>query len=82
MDKIYLDGASKCVPNTPVLINLVSKRTRQLNSGQRPLVVPDSPHMPNVDIALKEVAEGLLTAEMVSEEVAQQAELGTDIFSI
>ena len=61
----YLDRAKERIPNVPLLVNLISKRVRQLNTGQRPMVKPDDPKMPAVDIALKEVAEGKLTAEMV-----------------
>lgn len=60
----YLKEAKARVPNVPVLVNLVSRRVRQLNSGQRPLVKPDSPNMDRLDIVLKEIAEGKLEAEM------------------
>ena len=60
----YLVAAKERVGNVPLLINMVSRRTRQLNQGQRPLVKPDDPHMPNMDIALKEIAENKLTAEI------------------
>lgn len=65
MNMQYLETAKERVPNIPVLINLISKRVRQLNTGQRPLVKPDNLHMEKLDIALKEVAEGKLTAEMM-----------------
>jgi DNA-directed RNA polymerase subunit K/omega len=42
----------------------VSRRVKQLNSGQRPLVKPDFPLMERLDIALKEIADGKLTAEL------------------
>lgn len=60
----YLDLAKERVGNVPLLINIVSRRVRQLNGGQRPLVKPDHLQMPHIDIALKEVAEGKLTAEL------------------
>jgi len=47
------------------LINMVSRRVKQLTQGMRPMVKPDHPHQENLDIALKEVAQGLLTAEIV-----------------
>jgi DNA-directed RNA polymerase subunit omega len=62
----YLEAANVRIPNKPLLINLVSRRVRQLNRGMRPLVKPDHPHQENLDIALKEVAEGLLDAEMIT----------------
>ncbi len=62
----YLDAAVLRIPNKPLLINLVSRRVKQLNMGQRPMVKPDHPHQENLDIALKEVMEGLLDAEVVT----------------
>ena len=64
MNKNYLDTAKERIPNVPLLINVISKRVRQLNQGQRPLVKPDFLNMPKMDLALKEVAEGKLAAEM------------------
>ena len=52
------------MPNTPLLINVVSKRVRQLIQGNRPLTKPDNVHMSNMDLALKEIAEGKLSAEI------------------
>lgn len=64
MNISYLDEAKKRVNNVPLLINMVSRRVRQLVAGQRPLVKPDSHSQPPMDIALKEIAEGKLTAEL------------------
>lgn len=64
----YLDGALARIPNKPLLINLVSRRVKQLNLGQRPMVKPDHPFQENLDIALKEVMEGLLDAEIVADQ--------------
>ncbi len=65
MNTTYLAQAKQRVPNVPLLINMVSKRVRQLNGGQRPLVKPDNMHMEKLDLALKEIAEGKLTSEML-----------------
>lgn len=65
MNTTYLDQAKARVPHVPVLINMVSRRVRQLVSGQRPMVKPDSLNMEKMDLALKEIAEGKLTAEML-----------------
>ncbi len=73
MNIAYLEGAKARISNVPVLINLVSRRVRQLNSGQRPLVKPDFPNMERLDIALKEIAEGKLTAEFAPVEGAPSA---------
>lgn len=61
----YLSVAEEKITNTPVLVNLISYRTRQLNSGARPMVKKDHPEMDNHDLVLKEIAQGLLTAEML-----------------
>ena len=60
----YLEQAKEREPNIPLLINSISRRVRQLNAGQRPLIKPDTPSQPNLDIALREVANGLLEAEI------------------
>ncbi|MDF3128883.1 DNA-directed RNA polymerase subunit omega [Kiritimatiellaeota bacterium B1221] len=61
----YLETANQKINNKPLLVNMVSRRVKQLTEGMRPMVKPDHPHQENLDIALKEVAEGLLTAEIV-----------------
>lgn len=73
MNIAYLESAKARVPDVPLLINLVSRRVRQLNSGQRPLVKPDFPLMERLDIALKEIAEGKLTAEITRDTTATPA---------
>ena len=62
MSSYLLEEASKVIPNTAVLINLVSKRVRQLTNGQRPLV-EIGPRMSNADIALQEIIEHKLVYE-------------------
>ncbi|HOO21026.1 MAG TPA: DNA-directed RNA polymerase subunit omega [Kiritimatiellia bacterium] len=64
MNATYLEKAKERMPNIPLLVNVVSKRVRQLNAGQRPLIKPDTPDMDHLDLALKEVAEGKLSAEL------------------
>ncbi len=64
MNAMYLDKAKERMPNIPLLVNVISKRVRQLNAGQRPLIKPDTPDMDHLDLALKEVAEGKLSAEL------------------
>ena len=63
MSSNLLEEASKVIPNTAVLINLVSKRVRQLSNGQRPLV-EIGPRMSNADIALQEIIERKLVWEV------------------
>jgi DNA-directed RNA polymerase subunit omega len=57
MKSDLLDKASEIVTDPLVLINLVSQRVRQLNSGRSPLV-PTRPSMGVADIALTEIIEG------------------------
>ena len=59
-----LDTAKERIPSVPVLINVISKRVRQLNSGFQPYVKPKNPNEEAVDIALREIAEGKLVAEI------------------
>jgi DNA-directed RNA polymerase subunit omega len=64
MSSNLLEEASKVIPNTAVLINLVSKRVRQLSNGQRPLV-EIGPRMSIADIALQEIIEHKLVPEAI-----------------
>lgn len=66
MNVSYLEKAKARVENIPLLINMVSRRVRQLNNGQRPLVKPLHKHQSNLDIALMEIAEGKLTVEFTA----------------
>jgi len=49
--------AALVIDDPQKLINLVSKRVRQLNSGRSPLI-PTVPSMGAADIALTEIIEG------------------------
>ncbi|VGO19866.1 DNA-directed RNA polymerase subunit omega [Pontiella sulfatireligans] len=79
MNMEYLSIAEEKVTNIPVLVNLISYRTRQLNSGARPMVKKDYPEQDNHDVVLKEIANGLLTAELAfSQEEAEAPGLDFD----
>ena len=54
----FLKKAHERVPSVPVLVNLISKREKQLIAGEKPLVMPESSDEDKVDTALREVAEG------------------------
>ena len=69
-----LEQAKARVPSVPVLINMVSKRVRQLNAGFRPYVKPEDANEEKVDIALREIAQGKLTAEIDFGEIAEETE--------
>jgi DNA-directed RNA polymerase subunit omega len=57
-----VNAASAVIPNQQILVNMVSRRVRQLCIGHRPLVeyVPGLGH---ADIALSEIANQKLTFE-------------------
>ena len=73
MNLNYLNIAEEKIPNIPMLVNLISYRTRQLNAGARPMVKRDHPEQDHHDIVLKEIAEGLLTAEMAFSQKEEEA---------
>ena len=60
-----LDDALKVIPSQQLLVNVVSRRVRQLTAGHRPLVEV-GPRMGFSDIALKEIIEGKITYEMTA----------------
>ena len=55
-------AASEVITNQQILVNMVSRRVRQLTFGHRPLVVC-APGLGAADIALTEIANGKLTFE-------------------
>lgn len=57
MKSELVEQAAEIVTDPLVLINLVSQRVRQLNSGRSPLI-PTVPSMGAADIALTEIIEG------------------------
>jgi DNA-directed RNA polymerase subunit omega len=64
MNADLIEKAKQKVVSIPLLINIVSRRVRQLNAGMRPYIKPESPHEEKVDTALREIVEGKLTAEI------------------
>ena len=58
------------VANPQILINVVSKRVRQLGLGYRPMVVV-SPRMTFMDVALHEIADGKLGYEVIGAEPSE-----------
>jgi len=57
MKSDLLEKAAEIVEDPLVLVNLVSQRVRQLNSGRSPLI-ETRPSMGVADIALQEIIEG------------------------
>ncbi|MBE6383014.1 MAG: DNA-directed RNA polymerase subunit omega [Lentisphaerae bacterium] len=71
MNNELLKKAHEKIPSVPVLVNLISKRERELINGAKPLVRPDSLDDDKCDIALREVAEGKLIAEIDFDAIAK-----------
>ncbi|MGI9086887.1 MAG: DNA-directed RNA polymerase subunit omega [Chthoniobacterales bacterium] len=61
-----LQDAAQVIPNQQLLINVVSRRVRQLGLGHRPLVEA-TPRSSLTDIALREIIGGKLTYELTPE---------------
>ena len=61
-----LQEAAQVIPNQQLLINVVSKRVRQLGLGHRPMV-ETTPRMSLTDIALREIIAGKLTYESLED---------------
>ena len=57
MKSELVEKAAEIVPDPQVLINMVSKRVQQLNTGRSPLI-DTVPSMGAADIALTEIIEG------------------------
>lgn len=72
MNVELIEKAAKIVGDNQLLVNIVSKRVRQLNHGSDPFV-PTTPEMQCGDIALSEIIEGKITwREMTPEEIAAE----------
>lgn len=57
MKSYLVDQAAAIIPDPLILINMVSKRVKQLNAGRAPLI-DTVPSMGVADIALTEIIEG------------------------
>ncbi|MEK0445622.1 MAG: DNA-directed polymerase subunit omega [Verrucomicrobiota bacterium] len=69
MNSYLLEEALKHVGSHQVLVNAVSKRVKQLNQGDRPMVDAGM-RAGFADIALQEIIEGKLRLEVPPAEVA------------
>ena len=67
MTSSLLEEAFKVIPSQQLLVNVVSKRVRQLTAGHRAMV-ETGPRMGFSDIALKEIIEGKLKFEEAAPE--------------
>jgi DNA-directed RNA polymerase subunit omega len=66
MNNQFVQNALKMVSCPEVLVNVVSKRVRQLGQGFRPLIEVH-PRWTFMDIALREISEGKIICEMIEE---------------
>ena len=57
MNPQFIEQAALVIPSKQLLVNMVSKRVRQLMAGSRPLI-EDHFRMGLADIALSEIAAG------------------------
>ncbi|SKB06931.1 DNA-directed RNA polymerase subunit omega [Prosthecobacter debontii] len=57
-----VEQAALIVKDPPILINMVSKRVKQLTSGRAPLV-DRRPGMREADVALLEIIQGKIKVE-------------------
>jgi DNA-directed RNA polymerase subunit omega len=66
-----VEKAALVVPELPVLINMVSKRVKQLTLG-RPALIDKKPGMREADVALLEIIEGKIKVERLEDEFPKQ----------
>jgi DNA-directed RNA polymerase subunit omega len=59
----YLDAALQQIPNPHILINVVSRRVRQLTQGHRPLTSTEG-NLSFMCVALKEISEGKIAYKL------------------
>ncbi len=75
MNSQYLEQATQRIANHELLINVVSRRVRQLTQGSRPLIALEG-HMDPADIALKEISEGKIGFEILETPDSAEAPAG------
>ena len=63
----YLQAARKVIDDPNILVNVISRRVKQLRRGSRPLVESLEKLSPE-DTALREVAEGKISYVLATEE--------------
>ena len=74
MNPNLVKAAAEVIPNPKILVNMVSRRVRQLCLGHRPMVelIPGLGH---ADIALSEIAAGKLSFESTLNQSSTDAAL-------
>jgi DNA-directed RNA polymerase subunit omega len=59
----YLHAAAKIITDPYILVNVVSRRVKQLRRGARPLVESLEKLLPE-DVALREIIEGRISFDL------------------
>ena len=90
MNSELLKQAHEKIPSVPVLVNLISKREHELFNGAKPMVNPNSLltdddrrkgrtglDVDKADVALAEVAQGKLIAEVDFDAIAKAEDAKT-----
>lgn len=72
MNNDYFYRAKKVITDPQILAVVAAKRAKQLAAGGRPMIKCDSPNL--LDVALLEIAEGLLSYEFPDEAAENPAE--------
>lgn len=68
----YLQNALKVIDDPMILVNVVSRRVKQLRHGNRPLV-ESLEKLSAEDTALREIAEGKISYQLATaEEIARR----------
>ena len=70
MNNAYLNRAKQVIPDPQILSVVAAKRARQLATGARPMIKCDMTNL--LDVALLEIAEGLLSYEFGSDAPAEE----------
>jgi DNA-directed RNA polymerase subunit omega len=73
MARVTVEDCLENVANRFELVMVASKRARQLATGGKDPLVQEESDKPTV-IALREIAEGLVTNEILSREIEMEAE--------
>ena len=68
MNNSYLARAKQVIADPQILSVVAAKRARQLALGARPMIKCDSEN--HIDVALLEIAEGLLAYDFTPEDAA------------
>lgn len=80
MNNSYLERAKKMIPDSQILSVIAARRAKQLSLGARPMIRCESPNQ--LDVALLEIAEGLLSYEFPEDVVATEGDaVEEDVYS-